>query len=271
MGRPVTPVSETLLRTFVAVAEEHSFSRAGERLNMAQPAVSQQIRRLEMQLGVMVLRRNSRNVGLTPAGELLLRNVAPALAGLDEALARFDESRETPRPLRVSHPSSLSPVVMPTAAAALSKSDHTVSFTPVELSADAGLAQLRTNDIDVAVMFAGSDAMELDSFDRQVLHDGPAYVALPVDHPLCCRSSVHLSDLHHERWILAGRPADHVTRNMMLQRFRRSSVKPLVVGEAATIRDFSAWSPQVSVSVSLCRTQDLWAPAPCWCLSSTNG
>jgi DNA-binding transcriptional LysR family regulator len=67
-----------LLRAFVAVAEELHFGRAAERLHVAQPALSQQIRRLERALGVALLTRTSRSVALTPAG-LVLRDRARAV------------------------------------------------------------------------------------------------------------------------------------------------------------------------------------------------
>ncbi len=65
------------LTYFVAVVDEAHFTRAAERLRIAQPAVSQQIRRLEAELGERLLHRDRRSVTLTPAGEALLPTPAP--------------------------------------------------------------------------------------------------------------------------------------------------------------------------------------------------
>jgi DNA-binding transcriptional LysR family regulator len=75
------------LRSFVAVVEERSFSRAAERLQIAQPAVSQQIRRLERQLGAALLLRSTRRVEPTAAGERLLPRARSILADVDRAAA----------------------------------------------------------------------------------------------------------------------------------------------------------------------------------------
>jgi DNA-binding transcriptional LysR family regulator len=75
------------LRYFVAIAEERSFTRASERLWVAQPGLSAQIRRLEAELGVRLFERHTRGVDLTPAGELFLERARVALAAVDSAAA----------------------------------------------------------------------------------------------------------------------------------------------------------------------------------------
>jgi DNA-binding transcriptional LysR family regulator len=73
------------LRYFVAIAEERSFTRAAERLWVAQPGLSTQIRRLESELGVQLFKRHTRGVELTDAGELFLERARTALAAADIA------------------------------------------------------------------------------------------------------------------------------------------------------------------------------------------
>jgi DNA-binding transcriptional LysR family regulator len=73
------------LRYFVAIAEERSFTRAAERLWVAQPGLSTQMRRLEAELGVKLFERHTRGVDLTPAGELFLERARVAVAAADTA------------------------------------------------------------------------------------------------------------------------------------------------------------------------------------------
>src|SRR6185503_11390147 len=75
------------LQYFVTIAEERSFTRASERLWVAQPGLSTHIRRLESELGVRLFDRHARGVDLTDAGELFLERARTALAAADAALA----------------------------------------------------------------------------------------------------------------------------------------------------------------------------------------
>src|SRR4051812_34310169 len=77
------------LRYLVALADERHFTRAAQRMHVAQPALSQQIRRLEDELGLVLVHRTTRQVALTDAGELLVARARRALAELDAARAEL--------------------------------------------------------------------------------------------------------------------------------------------------------------------------------------
>ena len=76
------------LRYFQAVAEELSYSKAARRLHVAQPALSRAVKELEHRVGVELLRRTRRSVAVTPAGAVLLRDIALLMQGLDETIRR---------------------------------------------------------------------------------------------------------------------------------------------------------------------------------------
>ncbi len=82
------------LQYFVAIAEERSFTRASERLWVAQPSLSTQIRRLESELGIRLFERHSRGVDLTDAGELFLERARTALAAAEAARATGHDLQE---------------------------------------------------------------------------------------------------------------------------------------------------------------------------------
>ena len=84
------------LAAFAVVAQERSFTRAAARLGTSQSALSHVVRRLEASLGLKLLSRTTRNVGVTEAGERLLETLAPALADIDARLAELGQLREQP-------------------------------------------------------------------------------------------------------------------------------------------------------------------------------
>src|SRR4051794_20035734 len=86
-----------LLRAFVAVAEELSFTRAAERLFVAQQALSSQVQQLEGRLGVRLFERTTRRVGLTEAGERLLPHAVATLAALDAGMGELEASLRAQR------------------------------------------------------------------------------------------------------------------------------------------------------------------------------
>src|SRR4051794_39928707 len=79
------------LRTIVAVARRRSFTKAAEELHLAQSAISQQIRRLETELGIEVFRRTSRSVEVTEEGRLVLAHANRVLAEMDDFHNQLEE------------------------------------------------------------------------------------------------------------------------------------------------------------------------------------
>src|SRR4051794_8133557 len=84
-GRSLGRMELRHLRYFVAIAEERSFTRAAERLWIAQPGLSTQIRKLETELGIKLFERHTRGVDLTAAGELFLERARVVLAAAESA------------------------------------------------------------------------------------------------------------------------------------------------------------------------------------------
>src|SRR6185295_4998529 len=84
------------LIAFLAVARQHSFTRAAAQLGVSQPALSQTIRTLEHRLGVRLLTRTTRSVSTTEAGERLLQTVGPHFDGIRAGLAALSELSDRP-------------------------------------------------------------------------------------------------------------------------------------------------------------------------------
>ena len=93
------------LSAFVAVAEERRFRRAAARLNLMPSTLSHSLRALETRLGVRLLNRTTRTVGLTEAGDILLQKIAPAFASIGAAVEAVNDFRERPHgTVRISVP-----------------------------------------------------------------------------------------------------------------------------------------------------------------------
>jgi DNA-binding transcriptional LysR family regulator len=185
------------LRYFVAVAEQRHFGRAAERLHMAQPPLSQQIRQLEAELGVTLLSRTTRRVDLTPAGAAYLERAREILAAVDEAgeeAGRIAAGR-TGR-LMVGCVGSATYSLLPALARALRAElpDVEFGFRGEMLSPDQAGA-LRDGALDLALLRRLPDASDLDVVDvrRERL-----LVAMPETHRFATRRRLRVPDLAGE-------------------------------------------------------------------------
>jgi DNA-binding transcriptional LysR family regulator len=189
------------LRYFVAVAEERHFGRAAERLHMAQPPLSQQIRRLESELGVTLLHRTTRSVELAPAGEVLLVRAREILAAVDDA---SEDTRRAARGefgrLAVGFTGSATYELLPKVAAALrSALPGVVLDLRGELLTPAQLAGLLDGTLDLGLLRPPVREREL---AVEVVRSEPLVAVLPEAHPLAAADAVPLEELASEPFVV---------------------------------------------------------------------
>jgi DNA-binding transcriptional LysR family regulator len=180
------------LRYFVAVAEELHFGRAAERLHVAQPAVSQQVGRLERELGVRLLERTSRRVALTSDGMRLLDEVRAALSAVDRVRAvAADLSAGRSGVLRIGTTAGVGPRLS-RAAAKLRANVPDLALALVDGTVAAHIAALRAGALDIALVRGAVAAPDLQA--REVWRDA-LQVMLPAAHPAAAGAALPVTAL----------------------------------------------------------------------------
>lgn len=190
------------LRYFVAVAEEQSFTRAAERLWIAQPGLSQQVRALERELGVELLERHSRGVIPTEAGALFLEKARAALAAVDGAIAAGrDAGAGLVGHLRVGVGTHARSELGPNLLEAFRAERPSVEVTVIEAHSDTLLRDVRHGRLDAAVVLGPVSSGELESMR---LREERVLVAVGEGHPLARCVKVEAQDLDGETVVVSG-------------------------------------------------------------------
>src|SRR5919201_385666 len=194
------------LRYFAAVAHHSSFTLAARELNIAQPALSQQVRRLEQELGVELLRRTTRRVELTEAGELALARATRTLAEADALRAEVDDLRGLTRgTLSLGMLPAIGQLEPAPILAAFSAAYPAIEVRLVEDTLVEALALLRADRLDLA--FALIDPAEAgEGIAGEKLFEEELVVMVADGHRLARKRSVRIADLDGEPLVtfLAG-------------------------------------------------------------------
>jgi DNA-binding transcriptional LysR family regulator len=177
------------LRYFVAVAEELHFGHAAERLYVAQPVLSRQIRKLEQELGAELFTRSSRHVELTEAGQQLLDEARALLAAADAASRRVRRAAQGQRSLTVGFyiGEPVSRIVK-----ALHSTHPEVTVEVVRIYWFDQPAALLDGRLDLAFVHLPIDD---DGLTLLPLYSSPRLVLLPASHPLAGRDEIRLADI----------------------------------------------------------------------------
>lgn len=215
----ISPVLDVRrLQYFLAVAETLHFRKAAEQLNVAQPALSQQIRRLEADLGCQLLTRNRRGVALTPAGQALRESGHRVLVQLSHA---EDAARRTAAQqvalLRIGFLNPAAFAVVPRLLQRL-RDEHPDLFVVLREGASAQLLEeVRLGQLDVAFV---RGPVTHPGVRIDVLRREPLVAVLPSNHRLARRKRVPLHELAEESFLGFRREAapslhDAITRLCM--------------------------------------------------------
>jgi DNA-binding transcriptional LysR family regulator len=218
------------LRYFLAVADELHFGRAAERLRVAQPALSQQIRRLEAELGTPLFRRSTRRVHLTDAGLILrdeIRRIWGELGGAFDAAQRA--GRGESGVLRVAFAASVMFLALPRLIRRFRASFPDVRLELREMPSAPQVDALRSGELDIGFVRQPSpdSALHLEPVMRE-----PLLIAVSKSHRLAKRTRLTLHDLAQEDFVLFPREVAPGLHAQVMALCRNAGFTPRVVQES---------------------------------------
>jgi DNA-binding transcriptional LysR family regulator len=229
------------LRYFCAAAEEMHIRRAAERLGIAQPPLTQQIKALEAELGVKLFARAGRGVMLTEAGRTFLAEAKSILAQVDRAalLTRQVAGGHVGR-LRVgfTESASFSPVLTKTFAAFRTRWPA-VELELEEAHTETQVERLRRGELDAG--FIRPPIPEGSPIQFEALASDPMMVAAPLGHPLARKKSTSLKALARENFVGYARRHGTGLSDAVIAACRRAGFEPRIVQQA----------PQLSSTINL--------------------
>lgn len=218
------------LRYFIAVAEERHFGRAAEKLRMAQPPLSQQIKQLETSLGTKLLSRTTRNVELTPAGALLLsrgKRIIDELESIETTMRRVGQGLQGI--LRIGFTGTATYGIMPRVIRAAAQ-----EFPGLELEVSGEkltpslISGLEENHLDIAVLRPPFASAQI---DHHIVATERLVAALPENAALAGRSELFMSDLVAEEFV--GYPPSSTVSQAISAAWHKRDSQPLCVQTAS--------------------------------------
>jgi LysR family hydrogen peroxide-inducible transcriptional activator len=188
------------LRYFVALADTRHFGKAADRCFVSQPTLSAQIKKLETYLGVQLIERQPRKVGLTDTGAKILPLARRMLQESDEivAMARNEHDPLSGK-LNMAFIPTIGPYLLPLVARKLRKQLPRLKLMLYEYQTQPLLEKLRAGDIEMGILAL---PVPLDGLESRILYDEPFTVAVPSNHPLAKKAHVRIEDLNGESLLL---------------------------------------------------------------------
>ncbi|MER7571765.1 LysR family transcriptional regulator [Streptomyces sp. NPDC126514] len=222
------------LRTLDALARHGSVSGAAEGLHITTSAVSQQMSKLEREVGQRLLAKNGRGVRLTDAGRLLAEHAARILSQVELAQADLEAQRgQVAGELRLAAFPTAARGLFPAALAGLRTEHPALRLRSCELEPEQAVAGVVRGDLDLAVVLDWyNKPMPLpDGLVKAPLLDDPADVAMPVGHRFAGRDEVDLAEFAGDEWITWGQ--GEFCHEWLMFTLRSKGIEPIIGHRAA--------------------------------------
>ncbi|MGA3223704.1 MAG: LysR substrate-binding domain-containing protein [Acidobacteriaceae bacterium] len=217
------------LKSFVAVAEQLSFIRAARLLHLSQSALTEQIQKLEEELGVPLLLRDRRSVKLTAAGIVFLAEARATLARAEQAVERVQKAaRGEVGRLRIGFVSSAALEIVPGIVVAFRSQFPAVSLDLTNLRTSSQVKALLSESIDVGFVRL---PLSHDQLTIRVIHREPLVVVLPHGHPLANEAQIRLVQLQNEQFVAYARRWAPGFYDAVIQMCTREGFSPEIVQE----------------------------------------
>ncbi|CAM5433417.1 LysR family transcriptional regulator OS=Streptomyces alboniger OX=132473 GN=CP975_01810 PE=3 SV=1 [Streptomyces alboniger] len=211
MGRMARELDVNRLRVLMEVAHAASIAEAARHLSFTPSALSQQISKLETELGTRLLERRPTGVTLTPVGAVLVDHAERVIGELRQARAAVDAAMGAqPQRLALGSFATVAQVLVPTALAALQRRYPLAELSLVDIEPPEGYGLVTSDDLDMLIThrYPGVAPTPHPGLDRQPLLDDPLRLVLPADHRLAegaAPGGISLRRLKNETWI-SGAP-----------------------------------------------------------------
>ena len=232
------------LRYVCAIADTGSFSRAAERCQIAQPSLSQQVLKLEKDLGAKLFDRLGRSVRLTEAGRAFLPYARSILSQRETARSSVaDKCADVRGCVAVGAIPTIAPYLMPRYTATFTKKYPEAKLRIVEETTPILVESLRDLSIDLAILALPLRHKDLELFP---LRTEPLFAVLPRDHPRAGSESLALRDLRGESFVMLR--DGHCFRDLSIAACTHARVTPRIAFESG---QFSSLFGMVAAGVGI--------------------
>jgi LysR family transcriptional regulator, hydrogen peroxide-inducible genes activator len=234
------------LRYFCAIADTGSFSRAAQKTHVSQPSLSQQIRKLEDELGTRLFDRLGRTVELTELGRAFLPRARAVLRELESARSDVVERKKSiSGPISVGVIPTIAPYFLPPILAMFSRKYPEVHVSVAEEITQLLLERLRAGTMDAAIVALPLQARSHE-FQSFPLMSEKLYAVLPKQHALAKRQAVSLDELQDDPFLLLR--DGHCFRETAVAACKRARLNPKIIFESG---QFSSILSMVSAGLGV--------------------